>query len=166
MTTKLAIEVTEVDVAPATAVTIEGQCHVSDIAATMGPIFNRLAAFLAATGTPTAGPPRAVYTGMDQGQTTFIVAFPIAKGAREERGDTDIRIRELPSGPAWRFVHRGPYQGLAATYDTITSWLQARGLIADEGGWIEFMPMWEEYVSDPATTPPEALLTYIYLPRQ
>jgi hypothetical protein len=33
-----------------------------------------------------------------------------------------------------------------------------------EDDWLRYMPMWEEYVTDPDTTPAESLVTYIYLP--
>ena len=72
---------------------------------------------------------------------------------------------ELPGGPTLRFTHVGPYERLAATYGEITAWLIDRGHMSTAAEWIRFSPMWEEYIDDPDTTPPDRLRTYIYLPR-
>jgi hypothetical protein len=47
----------------------------------------------------------------------------------------------------------------------ITEFLKAKGLIKTDAEWSKYMPMWEEYLNDPQTTPPEKLLTHIYLPK-
>jgi AraC family transcriptional regulator len=33
-----------------------------------------------------------------------------------------------------------------------------------EADWARYMPMWEEYLNDPDSTPAAELVTYIYLP--
>ena len=53
---------------------------------------------------------------------------------------------------------------LAATYGQITEFLKAKGLMQSEADWARYMPMWEEYLNDPQTTPGAELMTYIYLP--
>ena len=41
---------------------------------------------------------------------------------------------------------------------------KAKGPLQCEADWARYMPMWEEYLNDPQTTPEAELLTYIYLP--
>jgi len=52
------------------------------------------------------------------------------------------------------------------TYNRIGHWLTAKGLMSSEADWAKFSPMWEEYLTDPQTTPPSELRTYIYLPKR
>lgn len=165
MTTRLDIEATEVDVPAVDAVTIEARCRVADIGTTVPTLFSRLGEFVGRTALRVSGAPRIIYTEMDEGDTTLVAAMPVAAGASSHDGNADIRVRVLPAGRMWRFVHHGPYPNMGTTYDAITEWLRQKQLITDERDWIDFMPMWEEYVNDPATTKPEDLLTHIYLPR-
>jgi hypothetical protein len=39
----------------------------------------------------------------------------------------------------------------------------ANGLMKSRLDWDRYMPMWEEYPTDPATTPPEQLVTYSHM---
>jgi effector-binding domain-containing protein len=73
-------------------------------------------------------------------------------------------VGELPGGKTLCFSYYGPYSGLPAMYAAISEWLMQKGMIASERDWGRFMPMWEEYLGDPGITPPDDLLTCIYLP--
>ena len=42
--------------------------------------------------------------------------------------------------------------------------MRGKGLMESEADWMKYMPMWEEYLNDPATTPEAELVTHIYLP--
>ncbi len=53
-----------------------------------------------------------------------------------------------------RIFGRGKYAWIA----------KAKGLMQCEADWARYMPMWEEYLNDPQTTPEAELMTYIYLP--
>ena len=50
------------------------------------------------------------------------------------------------------------------TYNRITALLKEKGLMESEADGSRYMPMWEEYINDPGTTPAADLVTYIYLP--
>jgi len=50
------------------------------------------------------------------------------------------------------------------TYGRITEFCKSKGLMQTEADWARYMPMWEEYLNDPQTTPADQLVTYIYLP--
>ncbi len=42
--------------------------------------------------------------------------------------------------------------------------MKGEGLLTSEADWAKFMPMWEEYMNDPRSTPETDLLTYVYVP--
>jgi effector-binding domain-containing protein len=74
-----------------------------------------------------------------------------------------VALDTIPESTALRFVHHGPYRDLPATYERIEAWLRERGGIRTAADWARYSPMWEEYVTDPETTPESALITRIYL---
>jgi effector-binding domain-containing protein len=53
----------------------------------------------------------------------------------------EIGFGRTPEGKAYRFVHKGPYDEIDETYDTISTYLDAKGIIAKDA----FL---EEYVTD------------------
>ena len=136
------LEFAEVEVAPTLAVQIPGRCgsEPTAIKAAMGEAFDALLGVIQSHTLTPAGPP----------------AEPID----EATGSVEM----LDGVKGMRFTHRGPYEGLMATYGKITEFLKAKGLMQTEADWAKYMPMWEEYLNDPQTTPEDQLLTYIYLP--
>lgn len=156
-----------VTVAPVLAAKTTCTCTTAEIPTATAAAFAALGAFLHAHRLVPAGPPRSVYTGHSADQTTFDVAMPIAAsgaGATDPAGQ--VVVARLPAGQAWRFLHSGPYRTLADTYARITEWLRSRHLLVTETDWAKFMPMWEEYLNDPMTTPESELRTYVYLPQR
>lgn len=157
---------TEMEIPVTAAVMVDGvsSFEPEEISAAMGRAFQTLGTGLHTLGAEAAGPPRALYHH-DPGRARFTVAFPIA--ATPEAGTAgDVRVGELPGGPTFRFTHTGPYARLRETYGRITAWMIEQGHMTSESDWDRYSPMWEEYVDDPDTTPPEALRTFIYLPRR
>jgi len=134
------------------------------IGAAMTSAFQRLGAVLGSEGLEMAAPPRAIYTDVSPERVCFTVAIPIAGPPGMPAPETDVEVSVLPGGRALRFTHRGPYDQLAATYREVTEWLKDQKLIDTEADWSRYMPMWEEYVSDPDCTPAPELVTQIYLP--
>jgi AraC family transcriptional regulator len=161
------IHAEDVTVAPVLAVRTTCRCAVTEIPGATARAFATLGSFLHAHGLAPAGPPRSIYTGYTGSETTFDVAMPIlAKPADANDPTGTVQIGELPAGRMWRFVHTGPYRNLMDTYTRIGEWLRSRQLLVTEADWAKFMPMWEEYLNDPQTTPEAELRTYIYLPRR
>ena len=64
---------------------------------------------------------------------------------------------ELPGGPAAIAVHRGSYDGLAATYDQLHDWIHGQG--REEGS-----APWESYVDDPSEVDTADLRTELCWP--
>ena len=70
--------------------------------------------------------------------------------------DGHIRQGHTPGGVVVRAVHRGDYAKLDATFQKLAAWMATREL-AHAG------VSWEQYVSDPSTTPNEERATQIYV---
>ncbi|MEJ2215994.1 MAG: GyrI-like domain-containing protein [Gemmatimonadota bacterium] len=126
--------------------------------------FGRIAVYVAAHGLNLTGPPRSVYTAYGTDETRFTLAFPVAEDASDPGPVGGVSIGELEGGRMLRFTHTGPYDQLMAAYGLITQWMVANGRMESDADWADHTPMWEEYVNDPDNTPPERLLTYIYVP--
>lgn len=165
MTTATDLEFAEVQVRPALAVQVAGQCapDPQSIGAAMQTAFASLESFVNRHGLKPNGQPRAIYTAYGAGGVAFIAASPVA-GPVGNIDEPPVRVDTLEGTKAYRFTHHGPYPNLAQTYNQITAFMKEKGWIESEAEWIRFMPMWEEYLNDPAKTPPAELVTYIYLP--
>lgn len=73
--------------------------------------------------------------------------------------DGPVEMLTLAGGSHASLIHRGPYDGLPATYAWLLGqWLPARGKIKAEA------PCFEEYLNDCRALPPEQWLTRIYVP--
>ena len=134
------------------------------IAAAIGETFGKLMGLIGQHALRPAGPPRTMYTAYGPEGIKFLVALPVAAlpATGVQNGPSSVGL--LPGGKALRFTHHGPYASLATTYGQITEFLKVRGLMQTEADWAKYMPMWEEYLNDPHTTPEAKLLTCIYLP--
>jgi effector-binding domain-containing protein len=135
----------------------------SAISAAVGKAFEKIQAFQQANGITAAGPSRVVYTEWSPTGVHFTAAIPIAAVPPNVTNSADVSIATIPETQALRFLHRGPYRDIRTTYGRIEAWLRARGGIKTPSDWARYSPMWEEYMSDPATTPESELLTRIYL---
>ena len=159
------LESMEVEVAPTLAVQLAVTCATEHaaIATAMQSTFARLGEFMARNKLVPAGPPRAIYTGWGA-TTSFTLAFPIVAAPPVTEGALDIVVGPLAGGHALRFVHRGSYDSIRATYGQIDTWLRDRGAIKTEADWARYRGMWEEYLGEPGTVPDAELSTNIYLP--
>jgi effector-binding domain-containing protein len=160
------LEFVEVEVPSVLAAQMPGVCG-SDPAAigrAMRTAFTELMGFLRQHKLSPSGPPRAIYSAYGPQGVRFIAAMPIAAPPATTRMIGPGFVKRLASAKAMRFTHHGPYTELMKTYGEITEFLKAKGLAKTEADWSRYMPMWEEYLNDPQTTPPADLRTYIYLP--
>ena len=156
----------QVTVAPVLAVQYSTGCGMDpgEIAATMGRAFEQLHQFAEMHALQFANPPRAIYTGYGAEGVDFTVAVPVAADSAVDAEESGITVGEIPGGQALRFVHEGPYPKLRDTYEQITAWMKEQGMLQSEADWAKYMPMWEEYMNDPQSTPEDELITNIYLP--
>jgi len=166
--TPATIAPTPVDVKAVTAVQLDCRAGAEPdaIPRAMQDAFETLGEFIGKHTLVCTGPPRATYTTFGPEGTTFTLAFPVREPAAELAGEpAGPRIGPLPATKAWRFTHRGAYSDMRATYGQIEDWLKTQGLFKTQADWATFMPMWEEYMTEPDKTPERDQLTYIYLPR-
>ncbi len=77
----------------------------------------------------------------------------------EVAAEGDIGVTEIPGGEFAVYLHKGPYEGLEMSYSQLYGqWLPASGRAA------ALRPPHEVYLNHPDSTPPEELLTEIYVP--
>lgn len=124
-----------------------------DLDARLGTAYRAISGFMAAHEIERAGQPLTLTRGGTGQRLSIEAAIPIAPVAVEAAGL--VRVGRTPGGRAVRAAHHGPHAALGRTYDQLAAWLAAHGL--EEGP-----ATWEEYVSDPAETRPDELLTYLY----
>lgn len=72
--------------------------------------------------------------------------------------DDDIGVRDLPGGRYAVVMHEGPYEKLSETYASLMgTWFPDSGLVPGDPPCLEF------YLNEPDCTPPEDLLTEIWV---
>jgi effector-binding domain-containing protein len=94
------------------------------------------------------GRPLAVYTQTTDDNFNFDAMVPIEAAPATPPTDLpkDMRLGETPSGKAWRFVHKGPYDEIDSTYETITTYLEAKDIVARDA----FIEEFANDIADPA----------------
>ena len=166
MMTATELEFAEVAVPPALAVQVRGQCapDPGSIKAAMTTGFDAVTAYIARHNLTPNGQPRAIYVSYGPEGVSFILAMPVTAAPADTGDDESSVMGTLAGTKAYRFTHHGPYPNRAQTYGHITAFMLSKGWMQTEADWARYMPMWEEYLNDPETTPEPDLLTYIYLP--
>ncbi len=109
--------------------------------------FARLDAELARDGIAPAGRPVAVFTETTDDLFRFDAMVPVGQIPNPAPAlGPDLRFGTTPSGRAYRFVHRGPYDDIDSTYETITAYLDAKDVAAKDA----FIEEYLDDISDPA----------------
>jgi effector-binding domain-containing protein len=105
----------------------------------------RVEAELKRLGIAATGRPLVLYTQTNDDNFKFDAMVPVAAAPASAPADLpkDMRFGETPSGKAWRFVHKGPYDDIDSTYETVTTYLEAKDIVARDA----FI---EEFVTDTA----------------
>ena len=110
--------------------------------------FARVEQQLARLGIAPAGRPLVLYTLTTDDNFKFDAMIPVAAAPAAPPTDLpkDMRFGETPSGKAFRFVHKGPYDDIDNTYETITTYLEAKDIVARDAFIEEFV----DDIADPA----------------
>jgi len=103
-----------------------------------------------------AGPTRTIYTAMDDVSFNFQAAIPVA-AAPKAAPTGDILTGTSPAGKALKFVHRGSFDAMTQTYDTISHHVDEKQISTQE-------LLIEEYVTDLLTALPDKLVINIFVP--
>jgi effector-binding domain-containing protein len=99
-----------------------------------------------------------IYTGADDAGFTFKAAIPVM-GPFENPPKGDIGVGPSPSGKAYKFIHRGAYDGMENLYEAITNFFDEKNIQPGD----LFI---ERYVTDPRTTPEDELVIEVIFPVQ
>jgi len=148
-----------IDVAARPVLYVSSHAPVADPAASgkaLGEAYGKILAAMGAMGLEEDGPPLAITHAFDpKGEWVFDAAIPVKSVPSEASANDEVKVGATPAGRVVKAVHVGPYTAMHTTYEKIAAFMRANGL--KEG------PLsWEEYVSDPGSTPPEKLITNIY----
>ena len=97
-----------------------------------------------------------IYTGADDTGFDFRAAVPVM-GPFDNPPKGDIAVGTSPTGKAFKFIHRGAYDGMENLYEAITNFFDEKNL---EPGDLFI----ERYVTDPRTTPEDELVIEVIFP--
>lgn len=120
----------------------------------IGEAYGEISSFMAGQDIAVAGPPLFISFGGEAPGIRHLAAVPAVPSEAPPEGR--LQWRRTPAGPALRVTHRGAYERLPETHAKLAAWLAAHRLQGVGASW-------EEYVSNPAETPPSERLTYVYV---
>ena len=155
-----ALDVTKVDVQAKTVAYMEATSSKDEkeIATVIGAAYGKVGAYMKANGLAIAGAPMTINNRWDDTGYGFDAAIPVDKmPAKEAPADSPVKVKTTYAGPALKVVLKGPYSGMPAAYEQLTAYMKVRGYEAAGAPW-------DEYVSDPGTTPEAELTTNIVQP--
>ncbi len=127
---------------------------------TLTEAFKTVKQYLDKAGLKAAGPAITIYTAMDDVSFNFQAAIPVAappKGAPTGAPTGDILSGTSPAGKALKFVHRGSFDAMTQTYDTISHHVDEKQISTQE-------LLIEEYITDLVTAPADKLVINIFVP--
>ena len=102
------------------------------------------------------GPGLVIYRGTSDDGFKFEAALPV-EGAPSSPPADEFALGPGPTGKALKFVHRGSFDTLDSSYESILNYIDTQKLSAADLAI-------EEYTTDPVTTKPEDLVINIYMP--
>jgi effector-binding domain-containing protein len=118
--------------------------------------FKAVLAALEKQGIKPSGPPMTIYTATDDTGFEYMAGFPIAEEPKAPL-PPELSVGKSPDGRALKFIHRGSYDAMDATYEAITNHLDSKKLEARD-------LFAEQYVTDPLKTPEDRLVIEVYVP--
>ncbi len=157
------LKISEVDAKAIDIAYVEGVTSLDPeaISKALGAAYSRIGQFMQSHALTQKGAPLAVNRFYDESGWGFQAAIPVAgvtdatRAAASETGA--IRFGRTYAGRALKGVHIGDHSTLPDAYRALEDYMVAKGL--DSNG-----PSWEQYISDPVTTPGEKLQTDVYMP--
>ena len=136
------MDVAEVTLPGKPAATLSGESTWDEGFENLKNAFARIESELGKAGIRPAGRPVTVFLETDDMGFRYEVMVPVERAPEGRPTLTpEIRFARTPEGKAYHFVHNGPYDDIDSTYETITAYLDAKGIVAKD----VFI---EEYVTD------------------
>lgn len=138
------------------AAIVSGKAKWEEALPSLKQAFARIEADLAKANIKPVGRPLAVFTRTDDDGFQYEAMIPIEQmpDAKPPEGE-GLRFGTTPSGKALRFPHRGSYEAIDGTYETLTAYLDAKDIVVQD----RFV---EEYVTDLKDTSDDQLDVNIY----
>ncbi len=128
------------------------------ISEAMGRAYFEVLSFIDEQNLKEAGAPLSITRTFSGSELVFDAGIPVrGVNSNTPRSATPVKIGATYAGPVVRVKHIGPYRNLGRTHDKIAAYLAAVGIERNGDAW-------ESYVSDPARTNEDRLLTYVYYP--
>jgi effector-binding domain-containing protein len=119
--------------------------------------FARIGGELAKAGIQPVGRPVTVFLETDDMGFRYEAMVPVDAAATARPNlSAEVGFGRTPEGKAYHFVHKGPYENIDSTYETITAYLDAKGIVAKD----VFI---EEYVTDLTDRADDALEINIFV---
>ncbi len=140
---------------PAYAVTAEAAVDAASSTEVLTAAYGEIMAFMQANQINQAGPVFTRILGHGDGKWRFEASIPVDRNDVAVTGR--IEAKQTFGGKAIRFNHIGSYDALSKTHEQAHAWLAVNRLT-------EIGTRYEVYVSDPASTPVDELLTQIIVP--
>jgi len=135
-------DVDEVTLPAKPAAILSGKTKWEEAVPNLRQAFARIEADLAKIGVAPAGRPLAVFTRTDDDGFEFEAMMPVAAAPSPAPTEADgLRFGTTPSGKALRFAHKGSYESIDSTYETLTAYLDAKDIVVQD----RFV---EEYATD------------------
>jgi effector-binding domain-containing protein len=147
---------TDITLTPKTIIFMKGNGTWDNAFEVLLDAFKSVYAYLDKQGIKPAGPAMTIYVSADDTGFTYQAAVPVAE-APKDMPKGDIEVGQSPGGKAMKFVHRGSYDSMDATYEAITNFLDEKKLEAQD----VFV---EEYQTDLLKTPESDLVVNVYVP--
>ena len=152
-------EVDAVTLPAKSAAILSGKTKWEEAVPSLKQAFSRIEADLAKAGIAPAGRPLAVFTRTDDDGFEYEAMIPVATipappGPAPAEAD-GLRFGTTPAGKALRFAHKGSYESIDGTYETLTAYLDAKDIVVQD----RFV---EEYGTDLKDGTDDALDVNIY----
>lgn len=152
------------EVAPVDIVAVEGTTSLdpSAISQALADAYGRIGNFMQANGLQQSAAKLAITRFYDESGWGFEAAVPY-KGSDEARAkakgasDAGVKVAQTYAGTVVKATHVGAYAGLPDTYRQLEDYVAANKLEPNGQSW-------EQYVTDPQSTPPEQLRTDVFMP--
>jgi effector-binding domain-containing protein len=133
---------------------ITGKSTWDDADKSLSEAFNAIYAAIGKAKLQPAGSPMVEYLESGDEDFKFKAMVPVDK-VPASVATKDVKVGQSPSGPVLKFVHRGSFEDLEDVYNRIDDYLVAKSLTMAK--------VYEEYETDPASTPPDKMVTNIYV---
>ena len=129
------------------------------IGVALGVAYGKVSGFVNSQGLRQTAPPVARYQEPQNSKGAPVLRFDagIPVDREDVKADGDVKLTHTYAGRVVKAVYHGPYSGLKAAHQRVQAFLAAAGY--ERAGAI-----WEQYVTDPGTTPESELVTHIYYP--